>query len=122
MMPGGVGGGGGIAGHRHGLVWIGPEGFKTHACRNCRNAQPCVSLHPITMPVLVLVTLLYAHNKQQLLQKAAAGMQLSCNAHALLLLQDPVTGLPAMLVKLYNVTQQKEMEAELQLQKEALAR
>ena len=74
------------------------------------------------MPVLVLVTLLYAHNKQQLLQKAAAGMQLSCNAHALLLLQDPVTGLPAMLVKLYNVTQQKEMEAELQLQKEALAR
>lgn len=27
-----------------------------------------------------------------------------------------------MLVKLYNVTQQKEMEAELQLQKEALAR
>ena len=37
-------------------------------------------------------------------------------------LQDPVTGLPAMLVKLYNVTQQKEMEAELQLQKEALAR
>lgn len=49
-------------------------------------------------------------------------MQLSCRAHALLVLQDPVTGLPAMLVKLYNVTQQKEMEAELQLQKEALAR
>ncbi|KAL3145352.1 hypothetical protein ABBQ38_001609 [Trebouxia sp. C0009 RCD-2024] len=37
-------------------------------------------------------------------------------------INDPVTGLPAMLVKLYNVTQQKEMEAELLLQKEALAR
>ena len=38
------------------------------------------------------------------------------------LLQDPVDGAPAVLVKLYNVTQQKHMEAELQTQKEALAR
>lgn len=38
------------------------------------------------------------------------------------MLQDPVDGEPAVLVKLYNVTQQKQMEAELQTQKEALAR
>ena len=37
-------------------------------------------------------------------------------------MQDPVDGAPAVLVKLYNVTQQKHMEAELQTQKEALAR
>lgn len=36
--------------------------------------------------------------------------------------QDPMDGSPAVLVKLYNVTQQKRMEAELQTQKEALAR
>ena len=41
---------------------------------------------------------------------------------SLALVQDPVTGQPAMLTKLYNVTQQKQMEAELQTQKEALAR
>ncbi|DBA80258.1 TPA: putative 3',5'-cyclic phosphodiesterase pde-3 [Trebouxia sp. C0005] len=37
-------------------------------------------------------------------------------------INDPVTGHPAVLTKLYNVTQQKQMEAELQTQKEALAR
>ena len=38
------------------------------------------------------------------------------------MLQDPVDGRPAVLVKLYNVTQQKQMQAELLLQKQELAR
>ena len=51
------------------------------------------------------------------------GLPTFCCTHASSAgLQDPVTGLPAVLVKLYNVTQQKQMEAELQTQKEALAR
>ena len=36
--------------------------------------------------------------------------------------QDPVDGSPAVLVKRYNITQQKEMEIQLSMQQEALQR
>ncbi len=36
--------------------------------------------------------------------------------------QDPVDGLPAVLVQRYNITQQKQLELQLSLQQEALQR
>ena len=36
--------------------------------------------------------------------------------------QDPVNGSPAVLVKRYNITQQKETEMQLSMQQEALQR
>ena len=37
-------------------------------------------------------------------------------------LQDPINSSPAVLVKRFNVTQQKELEAQLSIQKDVLQR
>lgn len=41
---------------------------------------------------------------------------------AICLMQDPVNALPAVLVKRYNITQQKHAELQLMLHEEALQR
>lgn len=43
-------------------------------------------------------------------------------SHAVTWVQDPVDGSPAVLVKRYNITQQKELELKLAEQQEALQR
>ena len=43
-------------------------------------------------------------------------------SHAVTWVQDPVDGSPAVLVKRYNITQQKELEIKLAEQQEALQR
>ena len=43
-------------------------------------------------------------------------------AHHMLLLQDPITGKPAVMVIVHNITQQKRMELQLAQRHEALQR